>query len=437
MEKTRLKWTLEDYPRKFPFDLNHVEGIEDEIHRYVSLIEDQLKLRSFIDDALLAHGGTQILIEVVESTVNSAFHGIHWEMLEQWLDITSSRTPRVPIMLTRVVLSNRERSARDDRPSNTKSRPLPSRTYNILLVVSREKDSRKKEKHDIDPLLGAKALNDVILKLFPGLADGLPNLEIVRPGSWKAFERYIHERTEQWHRAGGIGNWFDVVHFDLHGRLLNDSPYLQFLSASGRKLLISADQVGQVLVQHLVPFVVLHACELAKATTQNTNLAEILINDGVERIIAMSYELTATAAQIFMRTFYYHLLWDTTKNPVIALHAARLALFENAERLGKLDQTVVLPDYFVPVMYTSSIAPQEHTDSGTLELAPRLYEAAQHFGTSYANPRLTYSVLGREQDVLEIEWLLLREGHPNIGLITGPVGIGKTTLVQFLGNWWI
>lgn len=63
-----------------------------------------------------------------------------------------------------------------------------------------------------------------------------------------------------------------------------------------------------------------------------------------------------------------------------------------------------------------------------------LLEAARTFGESFAEPKLTHSVLGREQDILKIEWLLLREGHPNIALITGHVWVGKTTLVQFLGE---
>ncbi|KAH7459226.1 hypothetical protein FOMA001_g20168 [Fusarium oxysporum f. sp. matthiolae] len=433
-EKSRLKWTLEDYPNKFPFDLDRAKGILDDIQQYAASIEGQLNLGEFVKEALVSCEGTDALVEIVESATSSAFHSLQWEILEHWLYITSPQPAEVRIIITRAVLSNQ------DVPANGMARSLSSdgdkgqcspklqRKYNVLLVIS-----RPRKEDDIDPLLGAKVLNDVISELFSDLTDVPVNLEIVRPGSWKAFEQYIRERTERWWRTGGCGSWFDVVHFDVHGIIHDGSPWLQFLSASRKTLLRSADLVAEVLVRHMVPFVVLHACESAKETTQRTNLAKILVEHGIERVVAMAYKLTGTAAQIFIRTFYYHLLADRTRNPLPALHAARSVLFKNRVRLGKLDQEVVLPDYFVPVIYTSAgVTDVFHTSLPEIELL----EVARTFGMSFADPKLTRGVLGREQDILKIEWLLLREGHPNIALIIGPVGVGKTRLVHFLGNWW-
>ncbi|KAF2273299.1 uncharacterized protein EI97DRAFT_469698 [Westerdykella ornata] len=442
-EKARLKWILEDYPTKFPFDLDRVEDIIGEIQQYAESIVKQLSLREFVKEALVScQPCTNVLIEIVECATSSAFHSLHWELLEPWLDIAGAQSVEVRILVSRVVLS-----AQDNYANGTIQKPSPrgdqgkygpkiQRKYNILLVISRPRQRRD----DIDPLLGAKALNDIICELFSGSTDAPVNLEIVRPGSWKAFESYIRERTESWWRAGGHGSWFDVVHFDVHGVIHNGSPGLLFLSASGKTLLRSADLVAEVLVRHMVPFVVLHACESAKATTQRTNLAKILVEHGIVRVVAMSYKLTATAAQIFVRTFYHHLLAGTAKSPLPALHAARSVLFTNQVRIGKLDQEVVLPDYLVPVMYVSADDTAAHASSDDVLSMPlpqvKLPEASQSFGMSFVDPRLTHDVLGREQDILEMEWLLLREGHPNIASITGPVGVGKTTLVQFLGNWW-
>lgn len=402
---------------------------------------EQLNLDQFIEEALVSCGGTDVLIEIVESVTSSAFHGLNWEIMEQYLhSTTGSVGAKSRFIFTRTILNDPDNASSGMTQSlsldNSRGQhnPSPQRSFNILLVVS-----RPRKEDDIDPLLGAKALNDVILKLSSGLTDAPVNLEIVRPGSWKAFKAYIGERTQRWWSSGGHGRWFDMVHFDVHGIVRDGSPWLMFLSASGKTLLCSADLIAEVLIENFVPLVVLHSCESAKATLQRTNLAKILVEHGVERVVAMAFKLTGTAAQIFVRSFYYHLLADRSRNELAALHAARSVLFKNPVRLGKLDQDVVLPDYFVPVIYASADFTRQYTSDHVFKTSSsiELLEAAEEFGKSFADPKLTQSVLGREQDILKMEWLLLRKGHPNIALITGPVGVGKTALAKFLGNWWM
>jgi hypothetical protein len=368
---------------------------------------------------------------------------LHWETLEKGC-AANAELSHVCLSVRRIVIC-----PENDDGLTCESVPAPRiaakktlvRSYNILLVVS-----RPRKEDDIDPLLGAKAINTVVKELANRIPDFPVTVEIARPGTRKAFESYIKGRTKQWWQRGGEGNWFDMVHFDVHGTLDDDTAYLMFLTRSGRKTLFcSGKDISQILQECHVPYVVLNACESAKVTgSANSNFARTLVSSGAKAVVAMSFKLTSTAAQIFIRTFYYHFLAGPSRDVTGALRVARSALRSAPERLGKLDTAVYLPDYFVPVIYVGvehAEAEAEATldeDNVPLKAANKKTDSdAQIFGTQIDRTELISPIVGREHDVLALEWLLLREGHPNVAILTGPPGIGKTTLVKFLGDWWL
>ena len=428
LAEDQFQWLLEEHAPKYPFDVKKMQAIAGSMDQYTESLVEQLNLDHIFDAIYKDFQLTDITVEVFERNSGSLFNAIHWELLTA-LSVREHSNPDCPLLVQRTIVPPTEDSC--STLGTITSWKAPSRSFNILLVVS-----RPRKQADIDPLLGAKALMAVLAEL-KSTGTGVPiNLEMVRPGTWKAFETHITRKTEQWWQSGGRGPWFDVVHFDVHGIVFEGVGNVKFLSRSGKNtLLCSADQVAGVLNRCSISFVVLHACETAKTTTSvRSNFARTLVESGVESVIAMSFKLTGTAAEIFVRAFYLQFLSHARYDKTLALYAARCAMYKDAFRLGKLDQQVVIPDFFVPTMYTRSPSTKASVSIGS-PISHTFEKAVKSgIGAKVAEPN---GLLGREQDLLSLEWLLLREGHPNLALITGNAGIGKTGLVRYAANWWV
>jgi tetratricopeptide (TPR) repeat protein len=113
-----------------------------------------------------------------------------------------------------------------------------------------------------------------------------------------------------------------------------------------------------------------------------------------------------------------------------AIRHARHELYNRKERRAYFDQTILLEDWLLPVVYQNQ--PQK--------LTPRPFEpeeSARYYGqqaASYQPTQPGYGFVGRDIDILQIEKRLLTKR--NILLIRGMGGAGKTTLLQHLGWWW-
>ena len=297
LAEDQFQWLLEEHAPKYPFDVKKMQAIAGSMDQYTVSLVEQLNLDHVFDAIYKDFQLTDITVEVFERNSGSLFNAIHWELLTA-LSVQEHSNPDCPLLVQRTIVPPTEDSC--STLGAITSWKAPSRSFNILLVVS-----RPRKQDDIDPLLGAKALMAVLAEL-KSTGTGVPiNLEMVRPGTWKAFETHITRKTEQWWQSGGRGPWFDVVHFDVHGIVFEGVGNVKFLSRSGKNtLLCSADQVAGVLNRCSISFVVLHACETAKkAPSVRSNFARTLVESGVESVIAMSFKLTGTAAEIFVRAF--------------------------------------------------------------------------------------------------------------------------------------
>lgn len=459
-------WVLEEHPQKFPYDKGGARQVAGAIREYGVSLWKQLCLPDFIAGlGLVARTSPRVVLDVSNHGSEYMFQRLHWETIEKasaadgWqLFVRRAVSPlenlsshqNEPLELSDIVAGTKNLNIRTQAPDHLSHvvRPLtpgPNRDYNILLVVS-----RPAKEDDINPLLGARAIFDSL----ETLANGSPvriNVEIARPGTWVAFVEHLESRTTAWHAKGGRGAWFDVVHFDVHGVVRNDVASLLFLSSKGTHALKRpAEMVGALLKANHIRFAVLNSCDSAKVTeSQFSNLAKTFIEMGLEAVVAMAFMFTSSAAKIFLGVFYARLFAVNGLDMLGAVQHGRDVLATYSTRVGKLNLPVELPDYFVPVLYGAGIVHSEDPvfiydapiilpAEGPEEISQQVVEqVVEREGFEFeTRQRDRFSLIGREQDILELEWLLLRSTDSNIIRLTGMVGAGKTALVKFLGDWW-
>ena len=156
----------------------------------------------------------------------------------------------------------------------------------------------------------------------------------MRPGTYKALAKHLE--------AKGNG-YYHIVHFDVHGALKNyesyrygidNEIYLQprygreeikpykgvkaFLALEGNEKgeydPVEASEIADLLTSKNIPVCILNACQSGKQLSQaeaednrETSLGSRLMNAGMQMVVAMSYSVTVTAAEIIMEQIYTHL----------------------------------------------------------------------------------------------------------------------------------
>ncbi len=112
-----------------------------------------------------------------------------------------------------------------------------------------------------------------------------------------------------------------------------------------------------------------------------------------------------------------------------AIRLGRKALYNDKNRKVYFNQVVELEDWLLPVVYANKAV--------DLRLQPftpeqeEAYFAGEDERYRFAQP--TYSFVGRDLEILKIEKALLRH---NVLLLQGMGGTGKTTLLNYLRDWW-
>ncbi|KAF2264120.1 hypothetical protein CC78DRAFT_255767 [Lojkania enalia] len=256
--------------------------------------------------------------------------------------------------------------------------------------------------------------------------------EIVRPGTWEAAKDHLA-------RSGP--NYFNIVHFDVHGCIQNSTAFLKFQSplAGHPPTLVSAKEVGVALQAANIRYVVINACESAKFGMGTVgSFAESLLQNGVQEVTAMSYEISASSVEKFVETFYSCLL----RHGLDFLESACLArryLATDKAREARFGELLDVEDFFVPILISGSPIMQI-SDCETFQATwnhPR-----ELLGSDSVVRRDPESELrGREYDVTEIERLVieslnLQVPSVNVCVIHGMIGVGKTALARHLRWWW-
>jgi CHAT domain/AAA domain len=432
-EEQQLAWYFEDHLR-FPFTRNvQAKTAADSIITYGEKLFGQVfadhEAYAIYKDYLQA-GLNNVQVEIAGSP---QFHALHWEALKD---------PNLPQPLVLQTIMMRKNL----KPSAVRATVRPSPTINLLIVTSRPFG-----KQDV----GYRTISRPMVETL-GQANVPVQIEILRPGTYKALENHLREMSAK-HGAG----YYHVIHFDVHGAVLSYQDLQQEQAASrylynqryGRQDLlpfegvkaflaleseqdnqsdlVEAAELANLLINHQVPIAILNACQSGKQIgASETSLGSRLMQAGVQMVLAMGYSVTVSAAELLMKILYTHLF--ASDDLSIAIRHARTELYNHKARRAYFDQQIDLEDWLLPVVYQN-----QPLRLGVREFTPQEREHfyAHQAELSHTAPREPqYGFVGRDLDILQIEKRLLT--RRNMLLIRGMGGAGKTTLLQHLNAWW-
>ncbi|KAJ5722281.1 hypothetical protein N7488_000316 [Penicillium malachiteum] len=388
---------------------------------YATNIVEQLQLKALVETRIKPEPSTEKILELSIDVVDVAesLHTIHqlfWELLED-PQLFNGEFQTVTVVRSLGVTEN------PTQPMRVATLPKEESTINILLVVARDTSQDAALYNDISPFLTTNILLDIKRNLEKNHRTVHMNIEIVRPGTFKAFEDHL-EASKRRHGPG----YFHIVHFDLHGKIGARSGALEkkkvaFLyfahPREERTKPERVQKIAAVLQRYQVPFVVLNACESARAGLgDDANIAKVFCRSGIRNVVAMSFKISSSAASIFLREFYASLLVTGSSFPASAF-TARALLRCSPKRSARYGLTRSLMDWFVPVVYVPVV-------DGSAEVsAPKTESSVE----SLSKPPLA----GRDFDVLGFERLLIQQRSI---YLYGPRGSGKSSFVQYISSLW-
>jgi tetratricopeptide (TPR) repeat protein len=401
---------------------------------------------------------SQVQIEIVSKTPE--FQALHWEALQD------PDFPR-PLAVDCVMLRKSVNSA-----VGSVNLPL-SPVINLLVVVARpdeEKDA------------GYRTISRPLVELIEN-GKLRVNVELLRPGTYQALSQHLEAQG---------ANFYHIIHLDMHGALLThkqvEKPsavnrYLfkgrygrddlqpfegvkAFLAFEGENQgkvdLVEASELAALLTGKGIPVCILNACQSGKqvkspqnnvetfhgtslqntttslqnttTSLQNTeeevretSLGSRLMSAGMQMVVAMGYSVTVTAAKLMMEHLYKHLFAD--KPITEAIRLSRRELFNDKERKAYFNKLIKLEDWLLPVVYYNQSV-NFNLRQFTPEEEEKYFETV---GSEYRFALPTYGFVGRDLEILKIEKALLKH---NVLLLKGMGGTGKTTLLNYLREWW-
>lgn len=395
-EEARLEWYFETHPR-FPFaDQARKDAAAASIFAYGESLFHQVLGLPEIHSEYRRHLNSDALFQF-EIVGSPPFHALHWEALK---DPDISR----PLSL----LAQMVRKG-DDRPFSSDA-PRINGAMNLLLVTARPGGIQD---------IGLRTVSRPMVATLE--AAGAPvAVHILRPGTFRALEARL--------RSKGPG-YYHVVHFDLHGIVdpVSRQSFLLFEAdapegETGR--LVPADDIGDLLNRCKVPLAVLNACSSGKQTfSDHASLVHNLMHAGVQAAIGMRYNLLDAAAPLMMARLYQEMFCRGSLSE--AARMARQALYDKKDRRAWFNETIELEDWLLPVVYarTDFRFPVKRS---TPEVVMQKRDAPL--------PEAFDEFVGRDLDILAIERRVCAGARAI--LIRGMGGIGKTALLQHLGEWW-
>ena len=186
-----------------------------------------------------------------------------------------------------------------------------------------------------------------------------------------------------------------------------------------------AADVASLLVECGVRTVVINACRSAAGSNEASNIVNFLVRTGVRVAVGMSFNVFSLTADQFMRDFYDQFLGQRI-SPIAAVSHARRKLRQNSTRMSKYHTKVSIEDHLVPIVHC-----QESEIDDLQQAAPTVSNA----GALISGHPAVSELVGREGDLLRIEWLLTQIEGSRFHLQGFP-GVGKSTLLQEASTWW-
>ncbi|RPA71610.1 hypothetical protein BJ508DRAFT_335872 [Ascobolus immersus RN42] len=452
----RLAWALEKHAKKAPFEAHRASELSEELSICATSLMDQLKLKDMIESVRVeGKSRARWYVDVEASTISDhdMVHGIHWEVLE------------LPNALPTGIRNNHQIIVRRKVPmmgipSNLDSIPIKSTTFNILLVVSHVVEETSDGSKQHNPRLISRPLAELLAKISKESGKVTVNLEIVRPGTWKALCEHLERREK---------GYFHLVHFDVRGKISDETggreeASLAFMSDKyvSQRSWRTASEVAALLSCHNVKFAVVNAPRSCRAFgVAEPNLAQTLVNSGVRAVVSFPFKTLDAALDRFISTFYADLFtssWDFA----VATNTARRVLMRERLRSGKFGTDVRLDDWIIPVVY--------HNGGTQIQLEGEILEGQipatrasflSRFGSSnkvatiakqddtwilkpktFGDGKKQISdifltrgtMVGRDLEIFELESRMLLE--TNSMQLRGAPGCGKSTLAVHLCWWW-
>ncbi|MBD1857162.1 MULTISPECIES: tetratricopeptide repeat protein [Leptolyngbya] len=429
-----LEWYFEQWIQ-FPFsDGTIAKRAADSVRSYGENLFDQV----FAGRAYGAYQRVNTPLSHLEIVISGdpEFQALHWEAM--W-----DRDFARPLAIDCVMVRQRR-----IRGKVNTGQVQESPVLNLLIVTARPNEEKDVGYRTISrPMV--EAIRDAELRV---------NVEIVRPGTYEAFVQHLEAKPE---------GFYHVVHFDLHGGLMD---YQQFQTYShqagnytfqrgyglkdlaeyggvkaflffegdeaGQAVPVTADEMAERLQGRGIPVCILNACQSGKQVgsgengvdERETSLGARLMDAGMQMVVAMGYSVTVDAAKVLMQQVYRQVFAGEALSQ--AVRSGRRELFDRKKRRVYFNQEVDLEDWLLPVVYGN-----QKLDFRLREMT--LAEADEYFanrGTEYQFAGATYGFVGRDLDILKLEKGLLKHG---VVLVQGMGGTGKTSLLRYLQEWWV
>jgi hypothetical protein len=185
-----LSWYFDKYAVDDPYGVSSAEDIRTRVAKSNAQIFEDLELTRYDEG-----GGTESIlwVDIIDSGSSaSQFHQIPWEFLEGH---TPWKNWGTVVVRRKVPSSSPERVPLSVEKTN----------FNILCVVAR------KHSHEHSGLGSDIAYQNVAIPIVDAVGrHPFVNVYLSRPGTFQAFHEHLESMPE---------GFYDIIHFDLHGRL--------------------------------------------------------------------------------------------------------------------------------------------------------------------------------------------------------------------------
>ncbi|NCR66329.1 MAG: tetratricopeptide repeat protein [Microcystis aeruginosa LL11-07] len=431
-EEKQLEWYFEEWLVFPTLDRDKAQKAANSVQNYGENLFKQV-----FQSNLNAYGEYRDLrkqlsqLQIIIESQSPEFQALHWEALKD---------PDLPRPFSIDCIISRQRRGATVVPVQMATYP----TINLLVVIARPNEESDVNYRTISrPLVELVNSSEIPVKI-----------DILRPGTYESLTRHLDEKGE---------GYYHVIHFDVHGGLMKYEQYERqvhgdswryqrgwgledlaeyegvkaflFLEGEekGQATPVEATELANLLTGKNIPICILNACQSAKQISQEsedyreTSLGSRLMTAGMQAVVAMGYSVTVSAAKLMMKPIYQQLL--NGKDLTEAMRKGRLELFNNKQRRAYYNTIIDLEDWLLPVIYCRGKI--------NLNLRPFTPEEEEkyweHIGNQYVFPLPEYGFVGRDLEILKMEKALLKH---NILLLKGMGGTGKTTLLNYLREWW-